>query len=107
MKFLVITDDSKVTREDAFRAVDANQRWLEESRKEGKVEAIYSLAGNHGVAMIVDVDGPEALDELMIKMPAACEGTLLQIQALADYDVAMKALGSHVRSTLAAMKSGG
>lgn len=105
MKFLVVTDDSQLSQEQTFRRMDANRRWVKESRKAGTVEAIYSLAGNHGVAMIVDVDSPESLDQLVISMPAACDGTTLQIQALADYDVAMKYLGDHLKGTLASMKS--
>jgi hypothetical protein len=104
MRFLVVTDDSQVSQENTLRRVDTNQHWVAESRKSGALEAIYSLAGNNGVAMILNVESPESLDRVMIGM-AACDGTTLHIQALADYDVAMKHLGDHFKSALAAMKS--
>lgn len=105
MKFLVITDDSQLSQKVAIGRMDANQRWVGESRKKGTIKEIYSLAGNHGVAMVVDVDSPESLDKFIISMPAACDGTKLEIRTLADYDKAMEHLGNHFKHALSSMKS--
>ena len=99
MKFLILTDDAGIDTDRAFVDLEANERWLAEGRKTGQIEAVYSLAGAHGVAMIVDVDSPEALDELMARRPS-CVETKLMVHVLADYDAASKTLHRPTRSGL-------
>jgi hypothetical protein len=107
MKFLVMTVESGATQEAVFVAQEANERWLADERKKGRIEAIYSLAGNHGVAMIINVASAEELDDVMISRPACPEPSPLQIYPLADYDQAAKSLKIQASKFLAKMKKKG
>lgn len=103
MKFLVIIDDAGATQEAVFVAHEANERWLAEERKKGRIESIYSLAGNHGVAMIISVNSPEEFDEVMIARPA-CPEKGMHVYALADYDQAAKHLKVQASNFLSRLK---
>ncbi len=103
MKFLILTDDAGVDTERAFVDLEANERWLNDGREKGEIEAIYSLAGAHGVAMIVDVKSPEALDELMALRPACAEQSL-RVLTLADHGAASKTLRATYKKRLAEIK---
>lgn len=102
MKFLIITDDAGNITERAFVDLEANQHWLEQGQKTGEIEAIYSLAGGHGVVMLIDVPSPEALDELMVHRP--CNEKSLQVHVLADYKAAAESLRGTYKKYLAELK---
>ncbi|MBW2646845.1 MAG: hypothetical protein JRE23_11835 [Deltaproteobacteria bacterium] len=104
MKFLVITDDSKMPQDVGPVMVQSMERWTAERKKTRNIEAIYSLAGNHGAILIIDVDSPEGLDELIISMPA-CVCSDFQIYPLADFGTAMKNLKQHYKKVMGLIKS--
>ena len=104
MKFLIMLDDTTMQPSNAFVQMEAQQRWVEANRKKKVIDAIYSLAGNHGSVVVVEVDNHEALDEIMIDMPYACGGTDIRIYPLADYGVAMKRLATQAKRVLGKMK---
>ncbi len=103
MQFLIITDDAGVDTESAFVDLEMNERWIAKGKESGHIESIYSLAGAHGVAMVVNVDSPEGLDELMASRPA-CPEQSIKVMALADWGRANDTLRASYKKRLAAMK---
>jgi muconolactone delta-isomerase len=106
MKFLVITNDMEVSKSQQAGPVmiESMERWTAENIKKGIIESIYSLAGNHGVVLIIEVKDPEELDAVLIGMPS-CAFTQYQIQALADYNKAVTNLKTHYKKALKSLKS--
>lgn len=103
MKFLILTDDAGIDAKSAFVDLEMNERWIAEGKESGEIEAIYSLAGAHGVAIVVNVDSPEGLDELMARRDACAEQSI-KVMALADWGRANKTLRASYQKRLAAMK---
>ena len=97
MKFLVISIQKTLPPPEMMPTlVEGLIQWVASGKGSGKLETIYSFAGQSGGMSIADVSSGEELDELMLRNPWAPFADI-QIFPLSDIDSAMTGLREQVK----------
>ncbi len=97
MKFLVISTPKMPPPPEIMPAlVEGLIQWVASGKGSGKLEAIYSFAGQSGGMSIADVSSGEELNDIMQRNPWAPFSDI-QIFPLSDIDSAMTGLREQVK----------
>jgi len=97
MKFLVITVMKWPAPPEILPALyQASQQWVAESKKSGKLDALYSIAGQPGGVGIVNVDSLEELNDRIQSYPLT-PFSEVQTLPLSDIDQAMSTWGEQLK----------
>ena len=97
MKFLVITIQKQPPPPEILPALtEAMVQWVAEAKKSGKMEALYSIAGQPGGLGIGNVDSLEELDDMVQGIPMNPFSSV-QVFPLSDIDHAMATMREQVK----------
>ena len=97
MKFLVITIQKWPIPPEMLPALtEATVQWIAEAKKTGKMEALYSIAGQSGGMGIGNVDSLEELDDIVQGIPMGAFSDV-QVFPLSDIDHAMATMREQVK----------
>ena len=97
MKFLVITIQKQPPPPEILPMLtEATVQWIAEAKKTGKMEALYSIAGQPGGMGIGNVDSLEELDDIIQGMPMNPFSNV-QVYPLSDVDHAMATMREQVK----------
>jgi len=97
MKFLVITIQKQPPPREMMPALtEAMVQWIAEAKKTGKMEALYSIAGQSGGLGIGNVDSLEELDDIVQGIPTGPFSDV-QVFPLSDIDHAMATMREQVK----------
>lgn len=102
MRFLIVTKGrDPVPPEMAMPMMQMMQGWMAEHRSSGKLEQVWSFAGQLGGGGIANVDSHEELDELMAGFPFG-QTSHVEVYPLADLDAALEGSLAAIQAMMAA-----
>jgi len=97
MKFVVIIIQKHPPHHEMMPALtEAMAQWVAEAKKTGKMEALYSIAGQPGGLGIGNVDSLEELDDIVQGIPMG-PFSEVQVFPLSDIDHAMATMREQVK----------
>lgn len=103
MRFLVITKNRHpLPPEMALPTMQMFQAWLAEHRESGKLEQVWSFAGQVAGGGIANVDSHEELDAMMASWPLA-QVSEATVYPLGDLDAVLEVSVANIEQMMEAM----
>ncbi len=100
MKFLITTKIVRPAEPHVMmNMMEGTKEWIRHYREEGKMEFVYSLAGNKGGIGLLNVDSNEELDNIMSEFPMAM-ATEIEVIPLTDVITSLEKMQSQIQKMM-------